>query len=107
MIWLSGGRTRRPWMFKTKDQDPMLKSAFTAHPASVGETYGQHLGVAFSFAGRMFLGSLACLIHGILPCLCVRTGSATITDLHHRMVAHRDRGTGTQREPASSRTAAA
>ena len=57
--------------------------------------------------GRMFLGSLACLIHGILPFLCVRTGSATIMDLHHRMVAHRDRGTDTQREPASSRTAAA
>ena len=85
----------------------MLKSAFTDHPASVGETYGQHMGMAFSFAGRMLLGSLACLIHGFLPFLFVRTGSSTITDLHHRMVTHRDRRTEAQREPDSSRAAAA
>ncbi len=85
----------------------MLKSAFTDHPASVGETYGQHMGMAISFAGRMFLASLACLIHGFLPFLCVRTGSAAITDLHSRMVTHRDRRTAEQREPASSRAAAA
>ena len=69
----------------------MLKSAFTDHPASVGETYGQHMGMAFSFAGRMFLAGLAGLIHGVLPFLFVRTGSETIKDLHHRMVTHRDR----------------
>lgn len=80
-------------MHKMKDGDLMLKSAFTDHPASVGETYGQHMGMAFGFAGRMFLGSLACLIHGVLPFLFVRTGSATITDLHGRMVTHRDRRT--------------
>jgi len=85
----------------------MLKSAFTDHPASVGETYGQHMGMAFSFAGRMFLASLACLIHGVLPFLCVRTGSMAIADLHQRMVTHRDRRTAEQREPASSHPAAA
>jgi len=69
----------------------MLKSAFTDHPASVGETYGQHMGMAFGFAGRLFLASLACLIHGLLPFLFVRTGSAAIADLHLRMVSHRDR----------------
>ncbi len=85
----------------------MLKSAFTDHPASVGETYGQHMGMAFSFAGRMFLASVACLIHGFLPFLFARTGSSTITDLHDRMVTHRDRRTDAQRETAPSRTAAA
>jgi hypothetical protein len=71
----------------------MLKSAFTEHPASVGETYGQHMGMAFGFAGRLFLASVVCLIHGILPFLFVRTGSAAIADLHHRMVTHRNRRT--------------
>jgi len=85
----------------------MLKSAFTDHPASVGETYVQHMGMAFSFSGRMFLASLACLIHGFLPFLFVRTGSSTITILHHRMVTHRDRRIDEQREVASSRAAAA
>ena len=28
---------------------------FTDHPASVNETYFQHMGMAFSFAGRMLL----------------------------------------------------
>ncbi len=28
---------------------------FTAHPATVNETYFQHMGVAFSFGGRMLL----------------------------------------------------
>ena len=74
----------------------MLKTLFTEHPASVGETYGEHMAMSFAFAGRMTLGAAACLIHGVLPFLCVRTGSSTITDLHRRMVTDRDRRTASQ-----------
>lgn len=66
-----------------------LQTLFTAHPAAVGETYGQHLGQASRFGVRMILGGLACLVHGLLPFLFVRTGSATINELHTRMVTHR------------------
>ncbi len=69
----------------------MLRSLFTEHPASVDETYAEHMGVAFSFALRMFLGSLACLVHAFLPFLCVKTGSETIAELNERMVTHRQR----------------
>ncbi len=69
----------------------MLRSLFTEHPASVDETYTEHLGVAFGFALRMFLGSLACLVHAFLPFLCVKTGSATIAKLNERMVTQRRR----------------
>ena len=31
-----------------------VKCLFTDHPASVGETYREHMGVAFSFAGPLF-----------------------------------------------------
>ncbi len=79
----------------------MLKSLFTEHPASVGETYGEHLVMAVSFAARLFVASLACLIHGLLPFLFVRTGSTAITELHGRMVTHR------RRKPAPSETAGA
>ena len=79
----------------------MLRSLFTEHPASVDETYTEHMVVAFSFALRMFVGSLACLVHAFLPFLCVRTGSETIADLNQRMVAHRRR-----REPAHPAAAA-
>ncbi len=64
---------------------------FTEHPASVGESYFEHLGQALGFATRMFLGSLACLVHAFLPFLFVKTGSRCIGDLHDRMVAKRDR----------------
>ncbi len=67
----------------------MLRKLFTEHPNSVEETYAEHLGMAFSFAGRMFLGAIACFIHGLLPFLFVKTGSATIDELHDRMAVNR------------------
>ena len=73
-----------------------LHTLFTEHPATVGESYGQHLGHASRFGFRMILGGLACLVHGLLPFLFVRTGSATINELHARMVTHR------RQTPASS-----
>ena len=62
---------------------------FTDHPSSVHETYFQHMGMAFGFGGRMLLGGLACLVHGLFPWLCTTRGSDTIRGLHHRMVSHR------------------
>ena len=62
---------------------------FTDHPASVGETYGRHLQHASGFGLRMILGGCACLIHGLLPFLFVKTGSRQITSLHDRMVGNR------------------
>ncbi|MEO8507046.1 MAG: DUF6356 family protein [Betaproteobacteria bacterium] len=63
--------------------------AFVAHPASVGESYFQHLWVAASFGVAMIGGGLACLVHAILPFTFVKRGSATIAHLHERMVTHR------------------
>lgn len=73
----------------------MLKSLFTDHPASVDETYTQHLAHATGFGLRMVGAGLACLIHAVLPFLFVRTGSAAIADLHDRMVVNRHRLSGT------------
>lgn len=64
---------------------------FTEHPASVGETYGEHFVMASSFAVRMILGGFACLIHGFLPFLFVRTGSSEISSLHAAMVVNRNK----------------
>ncbi len=69
----------------------MLKRLFTQHPESVGESYVEHMGVASSFGWRMTLAGLACLVHGIFPFFCVKTGSNTIRALHHDMVTHRQR----------------
>lgn len=66
-----------------------MKQLFTEHPASVGESYTEHMGMAASFGARMFLASLACFVHALLPFLFERTGSRAITELHERMVTHR------------------
>jgi hypothetical protein len=69
----------------------MPRFSLTEHPASVGETYAQHLATASGFGTRMVLGGLACLVHGLLPFLFTRTGSTTIGILHERMVQNRAR----------------
>jgi hypothetical protein len=73
----------------------MLRSLFTEHPASVDETYGEHMAMATRFGCRMLLGSLACFVHALLPFLFVRTGSQIIGELHDRMVTNRNRKTAT------------
>ena len=62
---------------------------FTHHPASVGETYTEHLGVATHFGLRMIGGGVAALIHGVLPFVFTTTGSRTVEALHAEMVAKR------------------
>lgn len=71
-----------------------FSAAFTDHPGSVGESYGQHMAVAFGFGGRLILAGLACLLHGLLPFLFVRTGSRAIACLHEEMVSHRRHAAG-------------
>lgn len=78
----------------------MIKRAFTEHPASVGESYFQHMGMAFGFGAKMVMGGLACLLHAVFPFLFVRTGRACIEELHHSMVAHRDRRSPDAATPA-------
>jgi len=66
-----------------------LIRAFSEHPASVGETYTEHLVKAVCFGTRMALAGIACLVHGVLPFLFVRTGSRAIAELNERMIASR------------------
>ncbi|APE28086.1 DUF6356 family protein [Aurantiacibacter gangjinensis] len=69
----------------------MLRNAFTAHPASVGESYGEHLVTASRFAFRLIAAGLACLVHAIFPFMFIKTGSRQIEGLHKSMVSHRSR----------------
>lgn len=63
-----------------------MKRFFTEHPASVGETYGEHFVFAVTLGSRMMAGGLACIVHGVLPELCKTTGSRTIRTLALRLV---------------------
>jgi hypothetical protein len=67
----------------------VFKKLFVSHPESVGESYFQHMAVAFGFGFQMLGGALACIIHGIVPGLFEKSGSKTITSLHAKLLAKR------------------
>lgn len=68
----------------------MFQRIFLAHPASVDETFLQHMAFALRFSGSLFLAAGAALVHAFVPSLCERTASRIVTDLHARM--HNRRG---------------
>ena len=55
-----------------------LSELFRKHPASVGESYLQHMAASFSFGIPMLMAALAALVHGIFPFLFLKTGSTII-----------------------------
>jgi hypothetical protein len=69
----------------------MTSLSFVEHPASIGESYGQHLCHALGFSIRMGLGAIALAVHAIFPFLFTRTGSAVLRSLYDDMVTHRSR----------------
>lgn len=68
-----------------------LIELFTSHPASVGETYLQHMMSALSYAGSMAGAAFAIFLHAFFPFLFVKTGSKTISRLYDCMILHRSR----------------
>ena len=69
---------------------PLMKK-FTEHPATVGETYGEHFVSAMGFSLSMLRASFCCAMHAILPWTFEKTGSECITNLYSRMVTNRSR----------------
>lgn len=68
-----------------------ITSLFQDHPASVGETYLEHVGVALSFALPLLVASMCCLVHAVLPFTFEKTGSGIVRNLYVRMVTHRSK----------------
>lgn len=73
-----------------------MSNPFTAHPASVGESYGQHFCFALAFGVRMTLGGLAAAAHAVLPFLFITTASQALDELN----AMRDRNNRRLRRPS-------
>lgn len=67
----------------------MLNKLFTAHPHSIGETYLQHTRIASWFFVKLFLASMAALLHAVFPFLFEHTASKMITDLYLEMGENR------------------
>ncbi|MGB0507494.1 MAG: DUF6356 family protein [Pikeienuella sp.] len=61
-----------------------LTNLFTAHPASVDESFGEHFLFALKFSGLLFAAAGAALIHAILPFTFEKTASKIIAKLYNR-----------------------
>jgi hypothetical protein len=62
---------------------------FLDHPASVGESYAQHFGVATRFGVILLWGGVRAVLHGFVPALCKTSGSETVVKLHEELIAKR------------------
>ncbi len=62
-----------------------IRGKFTDHPASVGETYTEHMRVAAGYSGRLLRASMCAAIHAVFPWMHCTTASATIRTMHDEM----------------------
>ena len=67
----------------------MRRRLFLDHPASLGETYPQHLRAASQVGVTLIATGLACLAHALVPATFETTGSRTIRRLHAALEARR------------------
>ncbi len=79
----------------------MVRRLFLDHPASVGESYGEHAAFAAAYGWTMLRGALACFVHALVPALFETTGSRTTLELHDRLTAARAKTAEKQRAAAA------
>lgn len=59
-----------------------MPNPFTAHPESVGQTYGEHFRFALAFGTRMTLAGVAAAVHAVFPFLFETTASRELEELN-------------------------
>ncbi len=62
-----------------------LLGAFTEHPASVGETYAEHMAVALGYGVRLLGAGCAAVVHALVPALFETAASDAIREMHAEM----------------------
>jgi len=67
----------------------MIDRLFLDHPRAVGESYGAHFRAAAGVSARLFVASLKCLVHALIPALCKTDGSDAIIGLHREIAPRR------------------
>ncbi len=69
------------------DRKNPLAAIFLDHPATVNETYFEHMRFAFGFAFWLAAAAGAALVHAFIPALCETTASRILKRLHARIEA--------------------
>ena len=63
-----------------------ILKAFIEHPASTGETYGQHCRRALRVSTTLAVTSMAAFVHAMVPALFTTRASDTIFELNDDLV---------------------
>ena len=63
----------------------MISKVFFDHPATVEESYFEHMAFAGGFAFKLFLAAAAALVHAIIPCLFEKTSGNLIRKMYARI----------------------
>ena len=61
----------------------MAQNPFTAHPHAIGETYGEHFGIAVGVGRQLVAAAAAAFTHALMPFLYPTTASDKIRALNH------------------------
>jgi hypothetical protein len=67
----------------------LIDRVFHAHPRDINETYCQHFLAATRFGLILIGAGLACLLHALVPCVCLTTASRVVRKLHDQLVINR------------------
>ncbi len=62
----------------------MIQRIFLDHPATVDETFWQHMAFALRFASMLLAAAAAALVHAFFPCLFEKTASRIVAQLYER-----------------------
>ena len=67
----------------------MFARLFLDHPASVGESYLEHLAASLTTSAKLGGAAAACVVHAFVPGLCKTRGSTAILQLHADIMPRR------------------
>lgn len=73
-------------------EDHLAWRIFAAHPASVGETYTEHLAAAARLGIGLIAAGLACLLHALVPAAFEDRASRAVARLHRELAERRGEG---------------
>ena len=59
-----------------------IRGKFTEHPASVDETYFEHMRFAAGMSAKLLKAAWCCGIHAVMPWRHCTTGSTAIKEMH-------------------------
>ena len=65
----------------------LIAAVFLDHPATVNETYFEHMRFALTFAFWLTMAGLAALVHAFIPAACETTASRILRRLVAKMDA--------------------